>query len=202
MTYKKEGEKNQDGKDVKNMQKTLKKYQDTYAKFNKNIQECKAEQKRLDEEIQAIKTGVKDNAKKGKLSSLLRGTETDRLAKLLASKQIIDIEVEAIEEANKNNDNEVVKRALEFLNAVEEENDKESKIYEQKRQEAQRMIDEGKKMAAKYSIMSCITASNIRVNQARYELNGVLDHRMTNEEKSEFARGSSSIQKLKDILSR
>ena len=64
------------------------------------------------------------------------------------------------------------------------------------------MIEEGKKMAMQYSHMSQIADTSMRINQAKYELNGVLDSRMTVEDKRTFTGGSNSIQQLRDILNR
>lgn len=184
------------------MEKALKKYQEVYAKCNSNLEEAKAEQKRLEEEIQAIKTGVKENAKKGKFTSLLKGKQTDKLAKLLASKQIIDLEVEAIEENNKNNNNnDVVAAALEYIAAVEKNNESIKEFYRQEREKAEKELERAKEICKKYNVFSQIAETNRQERIAQGNLNGVLKDRITDADKSRLI-GSDSLSVVKEILTR
>lgn len=182
------------------MEKSLKKYQESISKYYRNLEECKEEKRKVQEEIQAVKNGVKENAKKGKLSSLLKISDTDKLTKLLAYESIVDIQMQSITEVLTHNDNDIVRAALKYLDAVEKENDRIAEEYQRKRKEAQEKIEEGKKMAMKYSHMSQIADTSMRINQARYELSGILDKKITEQDKRSLT--GASIQQLKDILTR
>lgn len=184
------------------MEKALKKYQESYKKFNQGITECEERKKDIERQIQDIKSGLKENVKKGKIGTFLAGGKVDTLSKLLAESQVIEVELEALNELKKSGETDVVRKALYFLDKVETKNNEVAEEFQKKREEAQKMIEEGKKMAMQYSHMSQIADTSMRINQAKYELNGVLDSRMTVEDKRTFTGGSNSIQQLRDILNR
>lgn len=184
------------------MEKALKKYQESYKKFNQGITECEERKREIERQIQDIKSGLKENVKKGKIGTFLAGGKVDLLSKLLAESQVIEVELEALNELRKSGDTDVVKKALDYLDRVEQENNKESEEYASQREKAQKLIEEGQALARKYSHMSQISASNIRANQAKHNLYGVLAQRMTEEDKRDLSSGIISIQKIRDVLTR
>ena len=61
------------------MEKALKKYQESYKKFNQGIAECEERKREIERQIQDIKSGLKENVKKGKIGSFLAGGKVDTL---------------------------------------------------------------------------------------------------------------------------
>lgn len=185
------------------MEKALKAYQNEMNKFSNQLAERKAEQSRLQDEINAIKSDVKTNAKKGKLSSLLRGNDTDRLAKLLAEKQIVDIEVEALTEVANQGDDEAVAKAINYIDKAQEESERVQKEFENKRLEAEALMTQARQMLSEYSVTQQNGSIKAIFNKVRADLDGVLSCKYTEKDHSVFERGlREDLSYLKEILTR
>lgn len=172
-------------------------------KFSKQLDERRAEQARLQSEINDIKSDVKNNAKKGKLSSLLRGNDTDRLAKLLAEKQIVDIEVEALMEVASQGDEEAVAKAINYIDKAQEETERVRAEFEAKREEAESLMAQALEMQSKYGVREQSQAVDEIYYKVRADLNGVLSPKYTERDHQLFERGlREDLSYLKEILSR
>lgn len=183
------------------MEKALKKYQDEFTKLNQHQDDMKAEQKRLAQEIEDFKVSVKTDAKKSTLSSVLKRSDSDKLAKLLAQKQIIDLEVEALDELANQSDNEVIQKAIKYIEKAQE---KEKQIKE----ECQKKLDEALEMKAQaeqiikendfYAVNRKVTALSYEV---RRNLSPTLQPLLTQEDNKALGF-TNNLELLKKIITR
>lgn len=162
------------------MEKALKLYQEEVNKQKQHLINRKEEQKRLAEEIEELKAKVKEGAKKGVLSKVLKQDtealkqDSEKLSKLGAEKEIIDIEVEALEELAKYPDGEVLAKAIDYVNKVMEHNEATLKEMEQKYEEAKKMKEEAEKVMKDTDTKARYKAESQLVNQAMNDIRETL----------------------------
>ena len=185
------------------MKKFLEEYNQELNKLNNQLEAKKNQQKKIEAEIEEVKSDVKDNTKKGRFTDFLRGKNTERLAKLLANKQIIDFEVEALSESYIEGDKNVIKKALNYLEAAQREVDKIYNNFEAKRIEGRELIKRGQELTRTYSYEDENREKHKIFSKAKSELQYVLNAKMTEGDEVIFARGyREDIDFLKEILER
>lgn len=154
----------------------LNEYKKEYAAFHETLEEARAELKKIEEEIDKVKTNVKNEARtNNKLLSLIKGKSSKSLAELLAQKEIAELTIESLIEAEQSNKTEVTKKALEYIYAVEEEIE-EIRIENRKQIErAEKLEEEAKQIRMKHGSNAYLRMNDTKKQEVARNLKDILD---------------------------